>query len=86
MLTFFNSHDLFVCIYVPSTAMSFRDGTPFTVRCEGPEAHKYTVPIGNRTRGRRVTVPLCHASSTNSHQDLMKNHVLNNEHADFICI
>ena len=24
-----------VVFYVPSTAMSFRDGTPFTVPCEG---------------------------------------------------
>ena len=27
-----------VLFYVPSTARSFRDGTPFTVPCEGREA------------------------------------------------
>ena len=25
------------CVYVPSTARSFREGTPFTVPCEGRE-------------------------------------------------
>ena len=29
---------------------------PFTVPCEGREARFYTVPTGNRTPGRRVTV------------------------------
>ena len=30
--------DWLVVFYVPSTARSFRDGTPFTVPCEGHEA------------------------------------------------
>ena len=43
---------LFV-FYVPSTARSFRDGTPIA---KDVKLGKYTIPTGNRTPGRRVAV------------------------------
>ena len=43
--------------YVPSTARSFRDSYPFFLSLtKDVKLGKYTVPIGNRTPGRRVAV------------------------------
>ena len=45
------------CVYVPSTAMSFRDGTPNLLSlAKDVKLGFYTVPIRNRTPGRRVAV------------------------------
>ena len=52
--------DFFLCLfvfYVPSTARSFRDGTPHLLSlAKDVELGKYTVSTGNRTPGRRVAV------------------------------
>ena len=50
-----------VVFNVPSTARSFRNGTPFTVHCEG------LFPSGIEPRAdawQSITIPLRHASST----------------------
>ena len=44
-----------VMFYVSSTARSFRDGTPFTVPCEGSFCF-YTIPTGDWTPGHHVAV------------------------------
>ena len=51
-----------VVFNVPSTARSFRDGTPMDVKL-----NKYTVPTGNRTLGRRMAVNYVTAESRRLH-------------------
>ena len=50
------------------TARSFRDGTPFTVPCEGRKAHFFTpfLPIiePQAVAWQSITLPARHASST----------------------
>ena len=56
-----------VVFYVPSTAGSFRDGSPFTIPCKGCEAqflhrsHRESNPWP--LRGSPITLPLRHTSS-----------------------
>ena len=57
---FIRSQIMFVCLFVfnvPSTARSFRDGTPiYSPLRKDVKLDKYTVPTGNRTPGRRMAV------------------------------
>ena len=56
-----------VVFNVPSTARSFRDGTPFTVPCKGLEARKIHLGIEPRAVAwQSITLPLRNASSAST--------------------